>query len=93
MIIKVDKILLDSPLAAGMIGGVRIAESGLTWNLKDTTATAISTAQGQFGSPTLWWMTSRQTTPELAQWAGTYGGGNLAVSTISVLSWDRRRDW
>lgn len=29
MIIKVDKILLDSPLAAGMIGGVTIADSVL----------------------------------------------------------------
>ena len=28
MIIKVDKILLDSPLAAGMIGGVTIADPG-----------------------------------------------------------------
>jgi hypothetical protein len=26
MIVKVDKILLDSPLAAGMIGGVTMAD-------------------------------------------------------------------
>jgi hypothetical protein len=41
MIIKVDKILLDSQLVAGMIGGVGIADSGLTGNSKGTSATAI----------------------------------------------------
>ena len=58
MIIKVDKILLDSPLAAGMIGGVTIANPVLAWNLETASATARSKAPGRFGSSSLGWMTS-----------------------------------
>ena len=45
MAIKVPKILLDSQLAEGMIGGVRIAQAGLAWNVKGTSATATSQAK------------------------------------------------
>ena len=51
MIIKVDKILLDSQPTAGMIGGVRITDPHLAWNLKGTPATATSKTQDRFASP------------------------------------------
>jgi hypothetical protein len=41
MIIKVDKILLDSRLAAGMIGGVTVVEPGLAAEPEGTSATVI----------------------------------------------------
>jgi len=58
MIVKVDKILLDSPLAAGMIGGVTIADLVLAGNSETAFATARSKAQSRFGSLSLGWMTS-----------------------------------
>lgn len=51
MIIKVDKILLDSQLAAGMIGCVSGTDSVLACNVEVISVTAISIAQGRFESP------------------------------------------
>ena len=45
MIIKVDKILLDSLLAAGMIGDVRLADPVLVRDTKSATTNAMSNAQ------------------------------------------------
>jgi hypothetical protein len=45
MIIKVDKILLDSQLVAGMIGGVSSADPAYAWNVEVTSAIAISATQ------------------------------------------------